>query len=85
MLKDEYEDPEDINHYTASQLSIQVKFRIDLCLKNKVHVKYEELPLDRNTLLCYGLLTYTTMSVTLNRLQVKKSRFIRALELNDNR
>ncbi|CCG25934.1 hypothetical protein CORT_0C05600 [Candida orthopsilosis Co 90-125] len=41
--KDEYDNSEDINHYAASQLSIQVKFRIDLCLKNKVHVKYEEL------------------------------------------
>lgn len=41
--KDEYDDPQNTLHYTASQLSIQVKFRFDLYLKSKLHIKYDEL------------------------------------------
>ncbi|KAI5960930.1 hypothetical protein KGF57_001862 [Candida theae] len=42
--KDDYDDPENAIHYIATQLSLQVKLRFDLCLKGKVHVKYDEMP-----------------------------------------
>ncbi|CAL1208457.1 unnamed protein product [Candida parapsilosis] len=41
--KDEYDDPEDTLHFTASQISLQVKIRFDLYLKNRIQVKLGEL------------------------------------------